>query len=173
MIKVARRVRHSGTKQPDAYLNLTSMIDMFTIILVFMLKSYAANPANITTPADINLPMSSANKDAVEALSVTVTQTAVIVEGEKVLELTEGAVPRKHLSNSEPRLIQPLYEKVMVFKKRREEIMKRSESFQGSGKLLLQADKDLAYLTIEKIMYTIGRADYNLFKLIVRKKYED
>ena len=43
-------------------LNITSMMDMFTIILVFLLKTFGSSSVNIQVSGDLNLPKSSSQK---------------------------------------------------------------------------------------------------------------
>ena len=39
-------------------LNITSMMDMFTIILVFLLKSYSTEDSSVASSGDLELPIS-------------------------------------------------------------------------------------------------------------------
>jgi biopolymer transport protein ExbD len=51
-----RKIR---AKRPSLFvLNITSMLDMFTILIIFLLKSYSAEGIILTIPADLYLPNS-------------------------------------------------------------------------------------------------------------------
>ncbi|MEK6554759.1 MAG: biopolymer transporter ExbD, partial [Bdellovibrionota bacterium] len=51
-------------------IQITSMVDMFVIILVFLLKSYSTSPVNINPSKDLTLPVSSAMQDPEDVLKM-------------------------------------------------------------------------------------------------------
>src|SRR6185295_9849510 len=73
------------------YLNITAMMDMMTILLVFLLKSWSMQTANIQF-SELQPPRSSIQLTVAEALRVQITQAAVIVEGDAVVPVRNGAV---------------------------------------------------------------------------------
>src|SRR5512136_413263 len=81
-IHTRRRKRTTGTVK----LNLTSMIDMFTLMVVFLLKNYSAQGQLVTPAQGLLLPTSSIEKNAGEALSVKISQTAIMVENDIVVD---------------------------------------------------------------------------------------
>src|SRR4051794_15409637 len=70
-------------------LQITSMADIFVILLVFLLKSYATSAVNISPT--VMLPQAQAGETPVEALKVEVTDKAILVEGQPVTPLTSFA----------------------------------------------------------------------------------
>ena len=69
-------------------LAITSMMDMMTIILVFLLKSYASTEVTVTPSEDMQLPTSSAAKAPELAVQLMVSKTEILVDGVPVLGLT-------------------------------------------------------------------------------------
>ena len=70
-----RKHKHS----PDVnYLNITAMLDMMTIILVFLLKSLASSAANIPQSDDLRLPRTTSLEDPSGALQVIVSRVSII-----------------------------------------------------------------------------------------------
>src|SRR5947199_1958552 len=65
-------------------LNITPMMDMMTIILVFLLKSFASSSSNITFDANLQIPKSSTLLKPKLAVSVMVTKKVLLVEGDAV-----------------------------------------------------------------------------------------
>src|SRR3954462_7533604 len=65
-------------------LNITPMLDMMTIILVFLLKSLASSPGNIPQSDDLRLPHSRATLDPSTALQVIVSRVSVTVNGRSI-----------------------------------------------------------------------------------------
>ena len=55
-------------------LQLTSMVDMFTILIVFLLKSFSTSAVHITPHQNLNLPSSTSQTNPVEALRLVVAR---------------------------------------------------------------------------------------------------
>ena len=72
--EVNRRKRRNKTEHVDEGLNVVPMMDMMTIILVFLLKSLSASSANIPQGDDLRLPHSSINTSPSNALQVIVSR---------------------------------------------------------------------------------------------------
>jgi biopolymer transport protein ExbD len=143
-------------------LNVTSMIDMFTILLVFLLKSYSVEYSNVLVSKDLRLPISTETRLPENILNLIVTTNEVIVDGNNILQLENGNINPKDLSEDES-VISPLYRALNNRK------MLQDESIQDffKGKIILQADRLLEYDVLHKIIYTAGEAGYPKFKLLV------
>jgi hypothetical protein len=61
-------------------LNLTAMMDMMTIILVFLLKNYATEPENVTLSDRLQPPKSITDLKMEAALPITITKDAILVD---------------------------------------------------------------------------------------------
>src|SRR5262244_3024701 len=81
----------SKTQSEEMALQITSMADIFTIILVFLLKSYATSAITVTPTAGMLLPEAHAGDTSVEALKVEISQNAVQVDGQPVVKLNTFA----------------------------------------------------------------------------------
>ena len=98
---VAASGRASGTVK----LNMTSMIDMFTLMVVFLLKNYSAQGQLVTPAKGLLLPSSSVEKSAGEALSVKISQKTIMVENTVVID----AAAYQQLLKQKDFMIEPLY----------------------------------------------------------------
>jgi biopolymer transport protein ExbD len=160
-IRRRRRKRGQGTVK----LNITSMIDMFTLMVVFLLKNYSAQGQLVTPATNLMLPTSSIEKNAGEALSVKVSQTNIMVENTIVVNASgyQAVMTQKDF------MIQPLYE---VLKKYSDEARKSAEMFKTefSGKISIQGDVSIPYNVLTRIMYTCGQAGYPVMNLVVYRK---
>jgi biopolymer transport protein ExbD len=167
--------RGSGTDE----LNITSMMDMMTIILVFLLKSYSTDDISVAGNDDLVLPVSTSLKSPKLAVNVVVSQRDILVDGEPVLQLEEIMDPDTNqplvqVPDSAKRgaKIIDLYDKLVS----KAETSKRlGEQAQGvddldfKGQVLLQCDKRLPFKVIREIMYTAGQAQFGEFKFVVIK----
>ena len=140
-------------------LNLTSMMDMFTIILVFLLKTYSAEGMLISPSEDITLPKSTIEKMPEVGLDLVVSKEWVMVNNEPV-------VPVAQIVNQESFYIQPLLEKLKVYAREAKK-METEYGTKFSGKVTIQGDKSIPYKLLVKVMATCGESDYPNIRLVV------
>lgn len=163
--------KYQDTRLPSSFkIQITSMVDMFVILLVFLLKSYSTSPVNITPKDGLRLPESSATTDPVDVVKLIVAQDGVFVEEKKILDLEKGIVPKAQIDATDASFIRPLFEALDERAKHAKEIAKANEAFEFDGKVLLQADRELSYEVLQKIMYTSMMAGYGEVKLAVAQK---
>ena len=70
-------------------------MDMFTILILFLIKSYSAEGTLLTLPADLHLPYSNSSQSPRVAVQILLTATTIMVDGEPVREQDEHE-QRKH-----------------------------------------------------------------------------
>ena len=151
-------------------IQITSMVDMFVILLVFLLKTYSTSPVNITPKAGMTLPESTAVADPVDVVKLIVSEDAVFVEDKKILDLDHGKVPLALRDGKDPAFIKLLFEALDERAKNAKSISKVNDSFEFDGKVLLQADRGLSYEILQKVMYTSMMAGYADVKLAVAQR---
>ncbi|GAC1353379.1 MAG: hypothetical protein NVSMB47_05320 [Polyangiales bacterium] len=80
-----RETRRRATTHEAQFLNITAMMDMMTIILVFLLKSLSSSQANLPQTSDLSLPTSILSEGASqEGIQVVVTRDRVMVNGKEL-----------------------------------------------------------------------------------------
>jgi biopolymer transport protein ExbD len=146
------------------------MVDMFVILLVFLLKSYSTSPVNITPKEGLKLAESTSLTDPVDVVKVIVAEDGVFVEDKKVLPLEKGRVPAGVADANDSSFLRPLFEALDERAKLAKSISKVNDSFEFDGKVLLQADRDLSYDVLQNVMYTSMMAGYANVKLAVAQK---
>jgi biopolymer transport protein ExbD len=152
-------------------LNITAMLDMMTILLVFLLKSYAASATAITLSEDLTLPMSSSQQRVEEAIKVTVTQKSITVEDKVVVNLTNGAVdPSAKKDGDAGYFITPLYNKLRDEVAKLEYIAKHNKAVAFQGKIIVIGDKKISYRLLTEVLYTAGQAKMGQFRLMVLRR---
>ena len=102
-------------------LNITSMMDIMTIILIFLLKSYSTEDISVAPSADLEVPISSAQKAPKLAVQVVVSKSQILVDGTLVMTLerqtdpvTGAEVPAIPAAEKQGSMIQKLYEKLLT-----------------------------------------------------------
>ena len=156
-IKGARKM-----KRGTFTLRLTSMIDMFTILLVFLLKSYSAEGHIMTITKDLRLPESTAQMIPHTNSIVAITKEWVIVDG-RPIERVQNILDRTDLMI--PRLLTELQD----LRALTEGIGKLSPDMAFTGELTIQGDKDIEFELLKRIMVTCGRMGYNDMFLAVNQ----
>jgi biopolymer transport protein ExbD len=159
------RVRH---KKKNDGLNITSMMDMMTIVLVFLLKSFDAE-GNLLTQADnLRLPLSVSRKQVKEiALTVIVDNDNVLVDGTTVANTSDVAA-------QDSLLIAPMLD---LMKEKREAEVKallaKGTVEEESGRVIVQLDKNIPYDIMYKVMATCGFSGYgNVGFAVIQKNAE-
>ena len=149
-------------KSKEVALKLTSMIDMFTILLVFLLKSYSAEGQIMSVAPDLRLPESTAQKPPETASIIAITNDAILLDGNQVT--TVGQILR-----NDNLLIPELLNQLKKLRQLSEKVGEIRSEIGFTGKISIQADRELPYLVIKKIMFTCGQIGYNDMLLAVNK----
>ncbi len=156
-----RRREMSGEME----LQITSMADIFTILLVFLLKSYSTGAANITPGKDMMLPNAMASESAVEALKVEVSETSVQVEGKPVASLQKFLFDKTDIKeNGSSKL---LGEALATERKRQVLIAQSNNDVKVDPKIVIIADQRVPYMTIKSVLASAAVNGYTDFKLAV------
>ncbi|UCG38029.1 MAG: biopolymer transporter ExbD [bacterium] len=135
-------------------LNITSMLDMFTILIIFLLKSYSAEGLILTIPADLFLPFSTTQSSPEPGLVVELSRTTMVVDG-RVLSVDLAAAEA-----SEALLIPELYDVLMARARQYEEISAVNPDVDFTGRLVLEGDRDIPFSLLKKVLYTCGQAGF-------------
>jgi biopolymer transport protein ExbD len=163
--------KHLEKRSASAFkIQITSMVDMFVILLVFLLKSYSTSPVNVTPKEGLRIPESTSTTDPVDVVKLIVAQDGIFVEEKKVMELRNGQIPTGGADANDPSFLRALYEALDARAKLAKNISKVNDSFEFDGKVLMQADRHLPYALLQKVMYTSMMAGYADVKLAVAQK---
>ena len=145
-------------------LRLTSMIDMFTILLVFLLKSYSADGQIMTVAQDLRLPESTSTTKPPIVSVVAITREWILVDGRPIQRLDE-------ITTGETLLIPTLQSELVRLRQISEGIGQLSQQMQGfRGNIAIQGDQDVTFDLLKRIMLTCGRVGYNDMNLAVVEK---
>ncbi len=155
--------RVSRRNHGDLRLRLTSMIDMFTILLVFLLKSYSAEGQIITLSKDLRLPDSTAEKPPISTPIIMATQEWLLLDDEQIVTIDE-------IVNGKSLTIRPLQAKLAEKKAIAERLGQMDPSLGFKGNITIQGDKEIPFKILKKIMFTCGQVGYNNILLAVNKQ---
>src|SRR5262245_11879979 len=158
-----RRIKRQG----EAGLIITSLIDVFVIVLVYLIRSISSEGGLMTSADNLVLPMSTRAKSPTEVSLTIIGDVKHITVDDRQLIDTDKVRAQDSL------LVGPIYD--VLLKKREEE--KKAEIMgvikEATGKVVVQVDKNTPYDIVTKIMATCGYAGYNNIKFAVTKKNEE
>ncbi len=160
--------RRKGKRGVTAMLSLTAMVDMFTVLVIFLLQSYNTTGEILYIPKEVTLPKANRVADLKPAVVVTVSSKEVLIDRtpvatfDEVKANTDWVIPRlrdevrvlleKAKAETDAK-IQNKLKNVVDKTLGNEEIDPNAWR-----RVTLQADKDIDYLTLKKIMYSVYEA---------------
>lgn len=159
MNKQAKRMeRHHRRNKTTSKLNLVSLMDIFTILVFFLLVN-SSDVEVLQNDKTITLPDSIAEKKPAETLVVVVSKEDILVGGRQVATLR--AVKRNKDGD-----IKGLKQELDYLAKRKKSRMTAEQLKKGLD-VNIMADKDTPYVLLKKIMATCAKSDYRNISLAV------
>jgi biopolymer transport protein ExbD len=175
----ARRAGARAAFRPKKHgfvLNITSMIDMFTILLIFLLVNFSSEDP-VSAP-DLDLP-DSTHADGVKhsSVPVLVTRSAIIVDGATVAQL-EAVNSQATLEI--PELVQALDSQrdraIQLARLAAESAAANVADGAGDlawqGRVTLNGDADIPFDLLQRVIYSCGQASFADVSLAVEKVTE-
>lgn len=171
--------RGGGKREVAAVLSLTAMVDMFTVLVVFLLQNYSATGEVIFIPKEVKLPQAERIKELKPSVVVTISSKEILVDKTSVVQTDT-------LKTQTEWMIQPLAAKLdeaikqakLEYDKKLQNQIKAVVSPQADGKppetpwnkVTIQADKGMDFLTVKKVMYTVTEAGAGEINFAVTKE---
>ena len=176
------RRRQVAKRNVVAVLSLTAMVDLFTVLAVFLLQNYASTGEVIHIPERVQLP------DAIETTEIK--PSTIVSISNRELRLNDAVISDfRSIKNQTDWVIKKLkvavediiaqgqqekeQERASIENKIRSVMVDDSEepeSVDVFRKVTIQADKEIDFLTIKKVMYTLTEAGVYEINFAVIKK---
>lgn len=154
-----KRAARKARNQSSLDLNLVSLIDVFTI-LIFFLLSNSTEVQTLPSPKSVKLPESTAETSPKDTLVVVVSGQDIVVEGREVAKVADVmAAPGD--------LIPGLQAELDLLSKR--QVVKAS-SQASTQAITIMGDREIPYQLLRKVMATCARANFVDVSFAVRQK---
>jgi len=154
----ARRMeRHHRRSKQTSKLNLVSLMDIFTILVFFLLVN-SSDVEVLQSNKDITLPQSTAEKKPDNNLVIMVTSTDIIVGGRKITDVA-SVNANKELE------IKPLVEELKYLASRKP--FRDEKEAQKGRDVTIMGDQTLPYTLLKKLMTTCAKSEYRNISLAV------
>jgi len=171
--RVFRRARRKARERAGEIkeLNIVAMMDMMTILLVFLLKSYQASTLNVDMGADLTIPASTTQLKPQENITVTISQVQLAVNAKPVLPLQNGAIPVRYKDGqrAEAFYVGSIYDALKKEVDKQKYIAQFNPNAPFAGRVNVVADKKITYRTLMEVLYTAGQAELGEYKFMVMK----
>lgn len=161
MSRRARRMdRHHARNKPPA-LNLISLMDIFTILVFFLLVS-SSSVQQLPKKKDIHLPTSVATKAPKETLIISITQQNILVQGREV------ATIQQVITDTAP-LIDGL-QKELKFQASKTRVLKTADGKVKGKAVTIMGDENIPYELLRKILATCRETNYTKIAFAAMQK---
>lgn len=161
---IKKRHRHL----PEQNLNITSLMDVLSVLLFFLIKSFSMTASQIDIPDGIRVPAAVSQEQMEEGIAVSLSKDSLIFQGQVIAKLNNGRFNPSDIG-SDRRTIVPLQAILDKENKKRMAIFKNAGSLSmlPPGKIIVQSDKNLTYGTMKYLLHTASYANYNDFQFVV------
>ncbi len=163
MIRKTRRVN-----LPEAGVNITSLMDVLTTLLFFLITSFNVNSVTVDTPDKIQLPESVVKAQGEEAITVSLSKNGIWFGGQMVAKVSSFSFSPKDIADDKRTLI-PLQNFLT------KELKKKYAFFKDVGdlsklppnRIIIQADKEMPFSLVKLMLHTSAATGYADYQFIV------
>lgn len=175
--------RKNKKRGVTATLSLTAMVDLFTVLVIFLLQNYSSTGEIIFIPKEVILPKANRVNELKPSVVVTISSKEVLIDRTKVATFEEVQANTDWVIPNLRDQVKIILEKAKAdqdaklqnkFKTAVDKTLGKEEAEDPNAwrKVTLQADKNIDYLTMKKIMYSIYEAGGGPINFAVAKDTE-
>lgn len=159
--KAKRIKRHQRRSKNQGKLNLVSLMDIFTILVFFLMVNSSSDVQVLNQDNSVKLPVSNADQMPKETLALAVTDTDILISGRPIVK-----VDAIRAFDGE---VEPLLKAELDYQAKRS-----SAAPSPTGRpITIVADRELPYELLKKIMTTCVDAGYASISLAVNRQAEE
>jgi biopolymer transport protein ExbD len=152
--------RMSRNRKKPAGLMLTSLMDVFTILVFFLLSNSSASEV-VTAPKEIKLPDSIVEAKPRETVVIMVTPEAVLIQGDAIIGTSE--------------LLNPGNDQIPAIMTRLDDLQRNiiginTRTAVDSKEVTILADRTIPFSVLKKIMSSCTLSGYGKISLAVIQK---
>ncbi|HEX9876756.1 MAG TPA: biopolymer transporter ExbD [Gammaproteobacteria bacterium] len=156
-----KRMSRNRTRIPK--INLTSLMDVFTILVFFLLVNSGQSEL-LEAPNQVTLPESVVESKPRETVVIFVSPAEVLVQGQRVMSLAE-------VVTSEERYLEPITARLAALQG--SVIGRSTQVVAASQEITVLADKSIPFDIIERILSTCTSQGYTRISLAVIQKVSE
>jgi biopolymer transport protein ExbD len=158
---IQKRAVRKRRNKTDLDMNLVALIDIFTILIFFLLSS-ATEVETLPSFRAVKLPESTAEAQPKETIVVVVSGSEIVVDGRKVADVAD-------VMKTNDDVIPTLKAELELLSKRQ---VIREKNQASKAAVTIMGDKDIPYRLLRKVMVTSARANFTDVSFAVRQRFE-
>jgi biopolymer transport protein ExbD len=168
-----RRATRKKALEPEInFLNITAMLDMMTIILVFLLKSMSQSSASLPQSSDLTMPLSVLTTEAAqEGVAVLVSKSQIMVDDNVVCPVpadsTHGVEGKYKRSGATDLYIVPLANSLQTWRERDRQVRLATGKDPSASEAIVIADAQTPFRLLTEVLFTMGQSEFARFHLMV------
>jgi biopolymer transport protein ExbD len=173
-----RAIRKNAIEPEINFLNITAMLDIMTIILVFLLKNLGESTASVPQSDDLKIPTSFVtSQPSMEGVVVTVSKSQILVGDDKILGLPSrqslaqsGVSAQYKRSGPNDLYIVPLGNALQSARKT-DKLVRQAKGLDAStSEAIIIADNTTPYRLFIEVLFTLGQNEFGKYHLMVMQK---
>jgi len=176
-----RREIRKKKKDPEIdYLNITAMLDLMTIILVFLLQSMASSSASIQENDDMKIARSvMVGEPSDQGVVLVISKSAILLgeDADPVVKLpareqlaTTGLDAQFKRSGPSDLYIVPLARRLENARKLDKAVRAAKGQPSATSEAIIVADATTPYRLLIEVLFTLGQSEFGKYHLLVMKK---
>jgi len=155
----AKRMEHFTKLHKKSGLNIISLMDIFTILVFFLLVS-SSNVQQLPNNKDLTLPTTIADKAPKETLVISITRDRILVQGVEVAKIKDVLLDSNELISE--------LKKELKFHAAKSGLLVKDVG----RDVTIMGDENLPYQLLRKILFTCRQADYTNIAFSALQKSE-
>lgn len=170
--KAKKKAIRDAELEKKAILQVTSLMDIFVNVLIYLLMNYSTSPVDISQSKERTLPKSITRADVKHSTTIGVTTKSILVNRKKVCEVLKNTVDPslKKDKQASAYMIMPLFKRLKEEVQKQKKIAKYNPAAAFKGVVTIVADQNMSFRLLSEVMYTAGQAEFSKFKFAVVKK---
>jgi biopolymer transport protein ExbD len=172
--ELRKAIRRNAVEPEINYLNITAMLDIMTIILVFLLKTLGESSAAVPQSRDLTLPKSIIQtQPSQEGVRVTISKSQILVGNDKVLDLpnsqslAQSGVDARHKRGANSLYIVPLGNALASARQLDRALREAKGLDPASSEAIIVADSTVPYRLFIEVLFTLGQNEFGKYHLMV------
>ncbi|PKM44431.1 MAG: biopolymer transporter ExbD [Gammaproteobacteria bacterium HGW-Gammaproteobacteria-1] len=155
----ARRMERHHSRNKPAGLNLVALMDIFTILVFFLLVN-SSDVQEMPSSRAVKLPESNIESKVRQTVTVLVTRDDIIVQGQAVQKVSAALADNDNI-------LQPL--KAALEEQARNRLLQGGAE-QDRGEVTILGDRALPFQLLKKVMATCTESGYGTVSLAVQQR---
>ena len=157
------RLHHRRGRDGVVSLSLISLMDIFTILLLFLLVHLAGEEAALPAAEGLKLPASTAEKAPRPTVTLLVTDKEIFVDGKRLMGVAEAIA-------QPDAILGPVKQELTRLADRTRSMAQKTSSVVFTGNITIMGDRKIPFQLLKKLMATAAQAEFSHIALAVVQK---